>query len=53
LKDSEGTEIQAVGFEDAAELFLKELRLNEEYVFSGFVLNKNKKNNQDELKFKK
>lgn len=42
-----------MGFEEAAELFVKELVLDEEYVFSGFVVNRNKRNNEDELKFRK
>lgn len=52
LRDPQGTEIQGVGFEQAATLFLKYLRLNEEYIFTGFVINRNRIKNEDELKFR-
>ncbi len=52
VKDCEGEEIQCVCFEEAADDFFKELRLGKEYVFSGFVLQKNRRTNEDELKFR-
>lgn len=53
VQDEENKEIQCVCYEQIADQIFPQLRAGGEYLFTGFILQKNRRNNDDELKFRK